>query len=78
MGVNVASIALVLCEISCGHFKSRTKRWLLEILLVDQGEQKNTRMSARAESRRRHRRYRTDWSNDYLVDSGYVTKKIFM
>lgn len=67
MGAKVASIALIVCETS--HVRLAADMGLLGALLVDQGEQKNTRMSARAESRRRHRRHRTDWWNDYLVDN---------
>lgn len=41
MGQKVVSIALHVCEISHSHL--RHKMGLLGVLLVDQGEQKNTR-----------------------------------
>lgn len=52
----------------------KPRRGSNEVLLVGRGEQKNTRTSDRAEGRRRHRRYRTDWLGDYPVDYGYSTK----
>lgn len=76
MEQNVASNALHMFETFHGHLQDKTR--LVGALLVDQGEQKNTRKSARAENERRHRRHRTDWWNDGPVDNRDATKKSFM